>query len=71
MQKTTQQGHSFFSPAILSAVKTFSLGVKLMDKVYIAREPEELRTLLKELIIHAARADQVESKLLRNAPNIC
>ena len=42
-----------------------------MDKVYIAREPEELRTLLKELIIHAARADQVESKLLRNAPNIC
>ena len=29
----------------------------------IAREPGELRTLVKELVVHAARADQVKTKL--------
>ena len=29
----------------------------------IAREPGELRTLVKELIVHAARADQVKTRL--------
>ena len=27
----------------------------------VAREPEELRLLVKELIVHAARADQVKT----------
>ena len=29
----------------------------------IAREPGELRTLVKELVVHAARADQVKTRL--------